>query len=81
MRKAMAAFVVLAGLALGAGCIGVSASETHTGNSDYQLAVVDDEIYLVDVQKKTAHKVRIEGIDEYQTAQPVDSATLSETGE
>lgn len=81
MRKAIVSIVALGGLAIGSGCIGVSASETRTMNSDYQIAVVDDEIYLVDVNKKTARKVRIEGIDEYDAATVAESATLSEAGE
>ncbi len=80
MRKVFVGIVVLAGLALGSGCIGVSANETSV-SPKYQVAVVDDEIYLVDVKKKTAYKVRIEGVDKYEGAAPVESATLSDSNE
>ena len=80
MRKAFVGIVVLIGLALGSGCIGVAASET-TVSPKYQVVVVDDEIYLVDVKKKTAYKVRIEGVDKYEGAARVESATLSDSNE
>ncbi len=78
MRKAFVGIVVLAGLALGSGCIGVSANKKTTVSPKYQVAVVDDEIYLVDVKKKTAYKVRIEGVDKYDGVAPVEGTTLSD---
>ena len=80
MRKVFVGIVVLMGLVLGSGCIGVSATENRV-SPKYQVVVVDDEIYLVDVKKKTARKVRIEGVDKYEGAAPVESATLSDSNE
>ncbi len=63
MRRLFACFLVAAAVALMAGCIGVSANKEVSPTPRWQVAVVDDDIYLVDVKKRTAHKVRIEGIE------------------
>ena len=63
MRRVLACFLVAAVVASMAGCIGVSATEQVSSNPRWQVAVVDYEIYLVDVKKKIARKVQIEGIE------------------
>ncbi len=45
MRKVFVGIVVLAGLALGSGCIGVSANETSV-SPKYQVAVVDAAVSI-----------------------------------
>ena len=81
MRKVFVGIAVLMGLALVSGCIGVSANKKTSVSPKYQVAVVDDEIYLVDVKKRTAYKVRIEGVDKYDGVAPVESATLSDSND
>ncbi len=63
MRRLFACFLVAAAVTSMAGCIGVSANKRVSPMPRWQVAVVDHDIYLVDVKKKTAHKVRIEGVD------------------
>ena len=63
MRRLFACFLLAVAVTSMAGCIGVSATEQVSPMPRWQVAVVDDDIYLVDVKKKTAHKVRIEGVD------------------
>lgn len=63
MRRVFAFFLVAAVVTSLTGCIGVSANREVSPMPRWQVAVVDHDIYLVDVKKKTAHKVRIVGID------------------
>ncbi len=62
------------------GCIGVSTSEKVTSaGPSLRVAVVDDEIYLVDVEKRTAYKVRMDDGQAVTAAEsPEDTETLTD---
>lgn len=70
MRKTPA-LALMTCFGLSTGCMAVSATDNSVGG-DVQIAVVQDQIYLVDVHTRKAHRVEIEVED--QTAQGKPSA-------
>lgn len=74
-RKLVYGALLLAGMASG-GCIAVGASKEVRTEPKHQIAVVDDEIYVVDVRARKAWKVQIEGLTPADEM-PEQPATMS----
>lgn len=77
MRKGILVLSVVAAMVAASGCIGVSASKQVSDTPRWQVAVVDGDIYLVDVKRKTAKKVQIEGVAVAEAASDDQATTLS----